>query len=605
MKLPSIQQMLHESGRTLRRFPFVLADAAVGTVAALILVDYGEPPPSSVLYPMLFAAVLGFPLFLASALVAERQGWRKSTALGVHVVCVFLLIGYALTVPSDMTLAPLLHVERLWLIGLALCLLVATAPFAVAGQLNGFWQYNKSLLQRILLTGLFSLTLDSGLAIAMVSVEQLFGVDIPGKRYGELGVLILGIFATWFFLADVPEDLDGLESRTDYPRFLRVFGQYILSPMLIVYFVILYAYIAKIAIEWNWPKGLVSGPIFGFAAIGISAYLILHPLRDKSEYSWIKTAARWFWIVMIPMIVVLQLAIWRRVSEYGITENRYFAFAIGLWLVVMVVYFLVSRTKSIKVIPASMCGLLLLMSVGPWGAFSVSERSQVGRLKSLLTTNQLLIDGRVREAQGQVSSADAAQISSIVRYLHEIHGYDEIQPWFTESLARDSAGLGSVPLEPAAVVNSLGIEYARYPGSRGRGFGELTADLKRAIDIEGYDHLLVAQHLSAETPEFGCSTDGIVCRIDTNLDVLTMRMVEGGATVDSAQVRLRPLVDSLLEAHNGIVGDAIPLQRMSIQPAAETMKLKVVVHKIEFRRKGDEIHPVAYEAVVLSSRIGK
>ena len=347
MKLPSIQQVLRESSRTFLRFPFVLVDAAVATLAALILVDYEGQPGISVFFNILFASILGFPLLLASALVAEKRGWHKLLALGVQVLAVCLLIAYALSVPSNVLCAPLLHLQRLLMLALALCLLVATAPFAGSDRVNGFWHYNKSLIQRIFLAALFSVTLYAGLAIALAAVDELFGVDVPGKRYGELGLFILGVFATWFFLAGVPEDMDRLETLPDYPRVLQIFGQYILSPLLLVYLVILYAYIVKITIEWSWPKGVVSGLVFGFAAIGIAAYLLFYPIRDKNENGWIKVAARWFWIVMIPLIVVLQLAVWRRVSEYGITENRYFAMGLGVWLAAMAVYFLVSKTKNI------------------------------------------------------------------------------------------------------------------------------------------------------------------------------------------------------------------------------------------------------------------
>jgi hypothetical protein len=602
MKLPSIQQVIRESLRTLSRFPFVLADAAVGTVTALMIVDYEGPPTSSVLFKILFASILGFPLLLASVLVAEKRNWRKSLALGVQVFAVCLLIAYAVSVPSNVLCAPLLHLQRLLMFALALCLLVATAPFAGSDQLNGFWHYNKSLLQRIFLAALFSVTLFAGLAIALAAVDQLFGVDVPEKRFGELALFILGIFATWFFLAGVPKDLDELETMTDYPRVLKVFGQYILSPLLLVYLVILYAYIVKITIEWSWPKGVVSGLVFGFASIGIAAYLLFYPIRDKNENSWIKVAARWFWIVMIPLIVVLQLAVWRRVSEYGITENRYFAMGLGVWLAAMAVYFLVSKTKNIKVIPASICVLALLTSFGPWGVFRISERSQVDRLEGLLAKNQLLIDGKVQKAQGQIFPADAGQISSIIGYLHDTHGYEQIQPWFSESLKRDSAGIGLIDQEPALVVEAMGIEYVspEFVGGNPR---ELRADVERAISTSGYDHLLVAQRFKAGALDRSYPSDSIVYGIDTALNVMTMRVVDDGAIIDSVQVSLRPLVDTLLRDYGSLGGGAIPPERMSASAAGDHIRLKVFLRRIELREDKGQIKPVAYDAVILYSRL--
>jgi len=601
MKLPSIRQVVRESSRTFMRFPFVLVTAAVGTLAALILVNYEGPPVSSVLFNILFASILGFPLLLAFALVAEKRGWHTSTALGTQVIGVLLLIAYALSVPSDILSAPLIHVHRLLMLALALSLLVATAPFAASRQLNGFWYYNKTLLQRILLAALFSVILYAGLAIALAAVDQLFGVDVPKKYYGELGVFILGIFATWFFLAGVPENLDELEVLADYPKVLKVFGQFILSPLLLVYLVILYAYLAKITIEWSWPQGWVSGLIFGFAATGISVYLLLYPIRERAENRWIQVATRWFWIVMVPLIVVLLLAIWRRVSEYGITESRYFALELGVWLTAMVVYFLASKTKSIKVIPSSICVLALLTSFGPWGVFQVSERSQADRLQGLLTQHHLLANGKVQKAQGEVPSADAGQISSIVRYLHDVHGYEQIQPWFAESLKRDSAGMGLIDQDPALVVKAMGVEYVKAPAFMGGNFRELRADLERAISIDGYDHLLVAQRFKVGMPDCSDPSDSIVYGIDTALDVITMRGVNDGAVIDSVQVSLRPLVDSLLRDYGSVAGGGIPPERMSASSVRGDMKLKVVLRRIEFRKDRGQIKPIAYDAVILYS----
>ena len=600
MRLPSIRQVVVEASRTFRRFPFVLADAVVATVVALVIADYQGPATSSILFRILFATIVGFPLLLAFALVAEKRGWRRSLALGVQGIGVLLLIAYAFSVPSNLVCAPMFHVYRLLLLALAACLMVAVAPFLGSAQLNGFWYYNKTLIARIVLAVLFSVILFAGLAIALAAIDQLFGVDVPAKYYQELGLFILGMITTWFFLAGVPDDLEGLESCADYPKSLKVFGQYILLPLLVVYLLILYAYLAKITIQWSWPRGWVSGLVFGFATTGIAAYLLLYPIRGRDENRWIKLAMRRFWIVMVPGVIVLLLAIWRRVSEYGITEHRYFALVLGLWLTAMVIYFLISKTGNVKVFPSSICVLALLASFGPWGVFQVSEKSQADRLSGLLTANHLRVDGRVRKAEGAVPLADAGQISSIVRYLHDIHGYDRIQPWFPESLKRDSTGMGLIDQSPELVIAAMGIEYVKEPVFVGGNFRELRADLERSVDIEGYDHLLLVQRLTAAKPERRAAGDSVVFAVDSALLVLTMRVMHDGAT-DSVQVSLRPLVDSLLKDYGNVAGGGIPPERMSASSAGGAMKLKVVMRRMEFRRNKDQLRPAAYDAVLLYS----
>lgn len=601
MKLPSIQQVLRESGRTFLRFPFVLGDALIVTLAALILIDHEGPPASSILFRVLFAGVLGLPLLFASALAAERRNWSRSVASMSHVICVVILIVYASTVPSSVVFGPELHVYRLFVLAIALCLLVASAPLAGVRQLNDLWHFNKALIQRIVVTGVFSLTLYGGLSLALASVDLLFGVDVPEKRYGELGVIILGVFAAWFFLGDVPDALSGLESRSSYPKALRVFGQYILSPMLVVYFVILYAYVVKIAIEWNWPQGIVGGTIFGFAAIGLSAYLLLYPIRDKSEFGWIKISVRWFWIAVIPMVVVLELAIWRRVSEYGITENRYIGFILGVWLAVMALYFLFSAARSVRAIPVSLGALALLASFGPWSMFSVSERSQVNRLEQFLVANQLLVDGTVQRGDAQVSMEDASEISSIMRYLHSTHGYGEIQHWFSEPLVVDSADVGPVAFRPDSVVALLGVEYSRFPLNSRRAWQELRLDLQEPIDIAGFD-LIIMPRFSRESLEWGRPEGNFTCTIDTSLDVVTARVFANGAIIDSAQIGLRSFADSLIEAHGGIAPGTLHSDELSIQTETGTMTLRIVFQAIVFRWEEGEFGPISYETAVLCSR---
>jgi len=120
----------------------------------------------------------------------------------------------------------------------------------------------------------------------------------------------------------VPRDLAHLESVTEYPKGLKVFAQYVLFPLVMVYLVILYVYMGKIIIAWDWPQGWVSKLILGFSGAGLFSLLLLHPVTGREENVWIRTAARWYYVILIPLLVMLFFAVWRRVSEYGVTPGR-------------------------------------------------------------------------------------------------------------------------------------------------------------------------------------------------------------------------------------------------------------------------------------------
>ncbi|RPH34752.1 DUF4153 domain-containing protein, partial [bacterium] len=239
MKLPSIGQAYQEARATFRRFPVVIFDAALATGAALILVDHEGPAEPTILFNIFFAGVLGIPFLITLALVAERRGFSTRAGLGLQMAGILLLAGYAVTIPMDFMHAPLAPLFRFFILGVALHLLVSAAPYANRGEWNGFWHYNKALLLRVLTALLYSLVLYAGLSIALAALDNLFGVDVPGKRYFELWILITGMFTTWFFLAGVPEDLRQLDKLMEYPKSLKVLAQYILLPIVLIYLVIL------------------------------------------------------------------------------------------------------------------------------------------------------------------------------------------------------------------------------------------------------------------------------------------------------------------------------------------------------------------------------
>ena len=416
MKLPSLRQILTEFKRICIRFPLPVIAAVVGTAAALVAIEKEGSSQSEPFVKLLMVCVLGFPLLLGLTLIAEKRNWTKPLRLASQAAGLLLMIAYAFTLPAVMDGSPAFHIIRFLMLGAAMILFLSVGPFAGSREQNGFWHYNKELIFRAALTLFYAIVLQIGFSVALAALDQLFGIKIPGERYGELWVVIVGLFSTSFFLAGMPTDLNTLEQEGVYPKSLKIFAQYILSAVVLVYLVILYAYLAKIVLAWSWPKGWVSGLILGFSATGIASLLLLWPIRAQTENRWGRIVWRWFFVALIPVAAMLPLAVWRRIADYGITESRYLGLAVSLYLILIIGYFILGRKKDIKVIPGLLAIFALLVSLGPWSSFSVSEKSQTQRLQTLLTANTILVDGQVRPGTA-VSDENAVQISSIVAYL--------------------------------------------------------------------------------------------------------------------------------------------------------------------------------------------
>jgi hypothetical protein len=536
-QLPSLGEAVTAARRTLWRFPTVMLAAAAATVAMILQID--EVGPEALRLRLLATATLALPLLVALTLYAEGPGRRRVVVFGLRLAGALALVAFYLgwaNWPDP------LRAGAYWQLSVAFHLLVAFLPLVGRKLPNAFWQYNRALFLRFIAAAASSGTLFVGLALALLAVNKLFGVDVPGEGYPRLWAVMAFVFNTWFFLGGVPEDLDALEERRDYPAPLRVFAQYTLVPLVSVYLVILTLYLGKVVVTWAWPTGWIGWLVSGVAGAGILALLLVHPLVDDPGQRWIATFARVFWRAILPSIVMLWLAVYQRVQQYGITENRYTLIVLSLWLAALAPYYAVTRSRNIRLIPVSLCLVALLTLVGPWSAGPVSQASQVRRLRGLLERNGVLVQGQVRRAGREVPIADAQEISAVMRYLVTLHGTGAIRPWFSDSLAR-VAEVGGAPRDAdyveawaARAVRSLGVRYVSSSEMQApQGRFAFTAAAGPAIGVTDYDFLLsVASGSAADT--------GLIARGDTAARVV--RVVRGAQTLvelplDSMIARLR------------------------------------------------------------------
>ena len=442
MKFPSIATLSGELLKTLRRWPLTILLAVAATWFLMRTTDNDYELPydrHDHLWRMIYGCYMTMLLTIAATVFAEAKGMQ--IVFKVCLLVLALLLGFAFYVTLPEASSP--RFIRILILGLAIHWLIAVIPYARPDRgPNGFWDYNRKLFLRSLQTMLYTGTLYLGATLALLAIDHLFGVDVRTRVYENVWWFLAGIFSTIFFLAGFPRAFAQPESIDDYPRGLKVFTQFVLLPLVTLYLVILYAYLFKIIFTARWPSGWVSWLVLGFAVAGIFALLLIYPLRKEAANLWINSYSKFFYIALFPLIVLLWIAIWKRIGSYGITEWRYYVLVLGIWLAVMAGYFVFSVRKDIRVIPASLCLLALLTLWGPWSAANVSLAAQMGRLRGVLEKNGLFAGGKVQRAKADPSLEDRKAISSILSYLIDMHGIRVLQPWFVnnlDSLKQDNA----------------------------------------------------------------------------------------------------------------------------------------------------------------------
>lgn len=441
MKFPSLKTLAESFISTLKRYPFELLFALIGTIAGTIEVElrHLNRVHEGWLMRGIMIANLGLLLSLSATLYTQsREIAKRNTFLIKLGAALFAALLIFIIDPT----AREADYIRFFLICLAFHLLVAFAGFTAKGQLNGFWQFNKTLFLRFLTSVLYGVVLFLGIAAAIGATNFLFNFNFEWDTYAILWVWIVGMFTTTFFLAGVPVDLRSLDDDLSYPKGLKIFTQYVLIPLSSIYVLILLAYEVKILIKWSLPKGLVSNLILSYAVFGILSLLLVYPIKDRDGNKWIKTYARSFYFLLIPLLILLFVAVGARVFMYGITEWRYFLIALACWLLFISVYFLAFKKQNIKLIPISLCILTLLSVYGPQSAFSVSMYSQRRILVHFFEKNNALKEGKFLSVDStKVSIKDGNHAVAALQYFISKYDLSALQPYFYKNLRTVSDSL--------------------------------------------------------------------------------------------------------------------------------------------------------------------
>lgn len=609
MKLPSFQYLLQESAATLKRFPFVIINAVIGTSIAVYLIDlpYDQLDTHPALIKWCMVTGLGIALFTALAVWAEKKKLTSMVRLVVQGMGVLILVAYYFWLPATLEDAPMIHFIRYCLFAIGLHLLVAFAPFTGKGEINGFWQYNKVLFLRFLTAGLFSGVLYAGLCIALVASDKLLGIDIDGTRYRQLWVLMAGVFNTWFFLSGVPKDLDALENQTEYPKGLKIFTQFVLIPLVVIYLFILYLYTGKIMIEWQWPNGWVANLVLGFSITGILSLLLVYPIRERVENLWVRLFSKWYYVAIIPLIVLLTLSIWLRVSDYGITENRYFVIILGAWLTGIVLYMLIAKVQNIKLIPISLCALAFLTSFGPWSAFGVSRAAQLKRLESVMAKYNLLVDGKAKKVNEEVPFTDTKEISSITRYVVSTHGGDALQYLFDQNLQdiANRSGEKNATIKADDVVALLGLKYLNEGDVESSGRFAFNAGKTRGIKVVGYDHLLhinLSGGYDGERVVETYTVDSIQYEVGFYPARSKLAISRSDIAGDSLVIDLKPMIRDLGDRYTSQHNVDIPAERMRVELESQRLKTVMSVHSLNGSKHGQDLEITTVTGEILMGR---
>jgi uncharacterized protein DUF4153 len=572
MRLPSLVTLAERVREVVVRFPWTMAAGVVAAVATIITTTQAADAQWA---RIAMVAALGVPLTLALTLLAEERGWSPARSAGLNLGGVALLIVFYLVWPGPDRKHEAI---RYFQLSAAVHLLVAALPFIGQQETSAFWQYNRRLFLGILRAAVFSHVLFIGLAIALAALDKLFGVNVPGELYARMGVVIAFVLNTAIFLSGLPLGLRALDRDTSYPRVLKVFAQYILTPLVFIYLVLLLAYLVKIVAGGEWPSGWIGWLVTSVAVAGLLGFLLVHPLRHDADEAWIRTYTRWVFIGLIPAAAMLLVAFWKRILPYGLTEPRLLGVLLGLWLLIMAVSYTIRQDAGIRRIPVTLAVLLLLTLYGPLSVTNLAVASQGRRLARLVLTHP-----GEGTAQGQ---PDGREASAALRFLLD-HGArrqiaaaipGELPKVNWDSLPRHRDQRDSVASQFLA---GTGVRYVAEYAYTPNGYVHLYARKGPALHIREYEWML---NISGRDTVFKLAgADSVRVRFDSASSIA--RVLVGG---DSLVFDLGRLASDLAASPDRRQYD-VPAGRLRLDAAVPGRRGALMLETIDGRRTGDTV----------------
>ena len=338
--------------KTLKRFPLASLSSFLVTVIYVMLIEVNYNLTNDItLLANKVAFVLSLGIFLFPVLhLLNRAIWFKLFGIS-------LLLAYFYLLPLH--LEPI-HILRHFLLILALSFMFFWAPFLNTNISNkNIWEWTMKILLILLVTVILTLTFYGVFSILMYALYHLFGVEIESKRYAQFFILVLGLFSVNFFLSQMPKYICLLQLKK-YTRVGEVFTKYILTPVTLLYLLVLFAYIVKILLFGLWDKVTIDWMIIGFSVLAISTYMFWTPLVVQVN----RKFRELIWGSLLNLSIILALSIFIRLCQGTTIEILYLISLFDLWLGLISLYFLFIEKASYK---------WLFLSISVWIGISQSE----------------------------------------------------------------------------------------------------------------------------------------------------------------------------------------------------------------------------------------
>ena len=227
-------------------------------------------------------------------------------------------------------------------------------------------------------------------AAILFTITTLFNVEFSYSFYSHF-YTSLGIFTQpLFFLVFQQRQA---KSEMTLNRIFEILVNFVLAPALMIFTVLLYAYVVQIIFEGVLPKGMLANITLPYLLGGLGVYA-LRSICAKARW---ETFFKFYPYLAIVPIVLLWLAIDRRISAYAWTEQRIYLVALATAITIAYAILIVPKARQYRLISGVVMVAIFAMTwvVKPQ---EIAYQSQTARFEQLLKKLNLSdSSGKIRD----------------------------------------------------------------------------------------------------------------------------------------------------------------------------------------------------------------
>ena len=388
MDFTQIKKYPSQISTAFKRFPLAAAFAIFATITFIYVYESGHTFNYKLSHWLLHYPIAATMIALAVSLVQES---RKNTSKIPQIAAgaIWLVISIALTLylpPKELFFIRLKYIETTYaFIYTTAFLSLFAAPFFKQKDENGFWVFLMKNAKAAVVAIAISVVLLIAIDGLLFGFFNLFDIKVSARPFVYSAIISSCTIFPILFFSGIPSIDDCLQETPALNKFQTSTNKFLFLPVLSLYIVLLYAYIAKIIIQWEMPKGMVSYLVSASMLLMLLRVTLMLPERINPKPSFEKKLLKILPTACIPLVILMSVGILRRISDYGISEDRYYIAAINIFYYVIIAILLIDKIKcKSRVIAIVFCSMFFILTNGPLSAINVTHRVWMDSIKTAL-----------------------------------------------------------------------------------------------------------------------------------------------------------------------------------------------------------------------------